>query len=281
MAFLIGGPSVGAVLQQEAGDLPAHRHRLPGCGDPRPEPRPLHYGPIQLWRSTRLPTPRDLFAWSWTAERTFLSLFLFVSLLAWRQEARRQRDGSGDTMQEGSVYITALLLTLVNLFFFDLVPLTEAHSPGSFGIETCRAPAGVLLLAWPSSATSRRGPGEGTPSSIGSWWRCSSRRWPTQAFMSLSLQRYDAMFDASHLLKIASYLSILTGLLSSVYATFQREGEGAHGPHGRQHRAGTGGGRPGRDGGGGQGQDGRVSRTSWTTPTTSSRALAPRGASCT
>ena len=42
--------------------------------------------------------------------------------------------------------------------------------------------------------------------------------------MSMSGQRYDAMFDAAHLLKIASYLAILTGLLFSVYLTFTREG---------------------------------------------------------
>jgi len=43
------------------------------------------------------------------------------------------------------------------------------------------------------------------------------------AFMAFSDQRWDAMFDAAHMLKIASYVAILTGLLSSVYATFTRE----------------------------------------------------------
>ena len=34
----------------------------------------------------------ELFAWSWTSERVFLSLFLAVSVLAWRQEGRAPRD---------------------------------------------------------------------------------------------------------------------------------------------------------------------------------------------
>jgi PAS domain S-box-containing protein len=46
------------------------------------------------------------------------------------------------------------------------------------------------------------------------------------AFMAFSEQRYDARFDAAHLLKIASYVSILAGLLSNVYQTFIREAEG-------------------------------------------------------
>src|SRR5690606_16317944 len=34
-------------------------------------------------------------------------------------------------------------------------------------------------------------------------------------FMAFSYQRFDAMYDAAHLLKIVSHLAILTGLLSS------------------------------------------------------------------
>jgi PAS domain S-box-containing protein len=45
------------------------------------------------------------------------------------------------------------------------------------------------------------------------------------AFMAFSEQRYDAMFDAAHLLKVASYAAIMAGLLSSVYETFRSEAE--------------------------------------------------------
>ncbi len=165
--------------------------------------------------------PEDLFAWSWTAERVFLSLFLFVSLLAWRQEVR---EGEGEAVHEGSVYATALVLTLINLFFFEWVPLTGAH--------------------WPDFIVSR--PAEFLPAAFfglaffgylakGGWRRDAFEHWllifliisfMTHAgFMSMSQERFDAMFDAAHLLKVTSYLAILTGLLFSVYLTFRREGE--------------------------------------------------------
>ena len=63
-----------------------------------------------------------LFAWSWTAERVFLSLFLFVSLLAWRQEVRDEHEGADEVINEASVYGSAFVLTLVNLLFFENVP---------------------------------------------------------------------------------------------------------------------------------------------------------------
>ncbi len=165
----------------------------------------------------------DLFAWSWTAERVFLSLFLFVSLLAWRQEVRAA-DGKGDVVHEGSVYVTALILTVVNLFFFEWVPLTDAHFPG---LPVSRPaeflPAIFFTLAFFGFLAK------------GSWKKDAFEHWLMMSllisamlhwvYMSQSQQRFDGMFDAAHLLKIASYVAILTGLLFSVYETFRREGQ--------------------------------------------------------
>jgi PAS domain S-box-containing protein len=163
----------------------------------------------------------NLFAWSWIAERVFLSLFLFVSLLAWRQEVRAPQ---GEAVHEGSVYTTALLLTMVNLFFFEWVPLTDAHFPALPLLRPAEfLPAMFFTLAFAGFFMK------------GAWKRDAFEHWlmvsllisalAHAAFMSQSAQRYDAMFDAAHLLKIASYLAILTGLLFSVYATFRREGQ--------------------------------------------------------
>ena len=165
--------------------------------------------------------PGDLFAWSWTAERVFLSLFLFVSLLAWRQEVR---DGTTDTRPEGAVYGTALVLTVLNLLFFEWVPLQQATFPTH--VLSRRAelvPALFFLLAFLGFLQK------------GDWRRDPFEHWLLVSllisfmahggFMAFSDQRYDAMFDAAHLLKIASYVAILTGLLFSVYTTFRREGQ--------------------------------------------------------
>ena len=72
--------------------------------------------------------PGDLDAWTWTAERMFLSLFLFGSLLAWRQEVR---EGGAEAFPEGWVYATALLMAVSNLLFFEWVPLGTLTNPAA------------------------------------------------------------------------------------------------------------------------------------------------------
>jgi PAS domain S-box-containing protein len=162
----------------------------------------------------------DLFAWSWIAERVFLSLFLAVSLLAWKQEVE---SGEGEAVNERSIFGTALILTLINLFFFEWVPLTRAHFPAlPISRPAEFLPAiffGLALFGFIGKGSWKRDPFE--------HWLIISLLISVlchAAFMSQSGQRYDAMFDAAHMLKIASYLAILTGLLLSVYVTFTREG---------------------------------------------------------
>jgi PAS domain S-box-containing protein len=164
----------------------------------------------------------DLFAWSWTSERVFLSLFLFVSLLDWRQEAR---EGEGEAVHEGWVYAIALLLTLVNLFFFEWVPQTRtAHFPGLAVNRPAELLPGLFfLLAFLGYVLK------------GTWRRDAFEYWLLVSllismmvhfgYMAFSSVRFDGMFDAAHLLKIASYAAMLAGLLVSVYQTFRREGQ--------------------------------------------------------
>ncbi|MDA0329939.1 MAG: PAS domain S-box protein [Gemmatimonadetes bacterium] len=162
--------------------------------------------------------PAGLFAWTWTAERVFLSLFLFVSVV-WRQDERGTGEGS---ISEVSVYATALVLTLSNLLFFELVPLQSLTSPTDLVSRPAElVPA--LFFAVSFIGFYRKG----------SWRRDQFEHWMLVsllismlahgAFMAFSQQRFDAMFAAAHMLKIASYVAILTGLLSSVYSTFTRE----------------------------------------------------------
>jgi PAS domain S-box-containing protein len=161
----------------------------------------------------------DLFAWSWISERVFLSLYLYVSLLAWRQEIR---EGEASTIHEGSVFGTALVLTLINLFFFEYVPLTRAYFP-ALPVSRPAEFIPALFFGLAFIGFLRKG----------SWRRDAFEHWLLMSllismmahigFMAFSHQIYDAMFDAAHLLKIASYVAILVGLLFSVYLTFTRE----------------------------------------------------------
>jgi PAS domain S-box-containing protein len=166
--------------------------------------------------------PGDLFAWTWTAERMFLSLFLFGSLLAWRQEVR---EGGGETVPEEWVYVTALVMAVSNLLFFEWVPLGTLTYP----FQPIPRPAEFIPATFFAAAFFgflRKG----------SWRRDPFEHWllvsllisalAHGAFMAFSVQRYDARFDAAHLLKIASYVAMLAGLLSSVYETFMRESRG-------------------------------------------------------
>ncbi|MGD8321877.1 MAG: response regulator, partial [Gemmatimonadota bacterium] len=162
----------------------------------------------------------NLFAWSWTSERVFLSLFLFFSLMAWRQEMKE----GGSEVQEGSVYVTALLLTLVNLFFFRWVPQQRMAHFITFGVQRPAEflPGIFFFLAFVGYWVK------------GAWRRDAFEHWLMVSlliasalhilYMSQSAVRFDGMFDAAHLLKIASYVAMLTGLLFSVYQTFRREG---------------------------------------------------------
>jgi PAS domain S-box-containing protein len=164
-------------------------------------------------------SPDGLFSWSWIAERAFLSAFLFVSLLVWRQEVREE---GGYQISDKPVYAIALLLTVMNLLFFQSVPLGRSTFPTALVSRPGEFLPGLFFLLAFMGFLGK-----------GSWRRDQFDHWLLVAlmisalsqmgFMAFSKYPHDAMFDAAHLLKIASYGAILTGLLSSVYLTFTRE----------------------------------------------------------
>ena len=173
---------------------------------------PLYQAPADV-------LPADASAWSWTASRLYLSLYLFVSLLAWWRESREERP---EIINEISVYLTATVLAVVVFFFFRFVPLSSAYrqlwvfsQPGEF------VPAFFFLLAF-----------------VGYYWKGNWRilvfeHWLLISlvisvvlhgvYMSRSTTPFDAGYDAAHLLKIVSYMAVLNGLMISVYHTFRRE----------------------------------------------------------
>jgi len=164
-------------------------------------------------------SPEDISAWSWTASRVFLSLFLFVSLLAWRRETREE----GPAIPQKSVYVTAAVLTAVNFAFFSLLPLRQAYYPDFLFTRPAEfLPA--IFFAWAFVGYLVKG----------TWRRDAFEHWLLvsllisflihAAYMSMARQPFDALFDAAHLLKVASYLAVLSGLMISVYSTFKREG---------------------------------------------------------
>ena len=186
-----------------------------------------------LYRPQADVLPADASAWSWTASRLYLSLYLFVSLLAWWRESREER---ADITNEVSVYLTAVVLAVVVFFFFRLVPLSSAYrlggifsQPGEF------VPAFFFLLSFAGYFWK------------GNWRTLVFEHWLLislavgvvlhAVYMSRSVTPFDAGYDAAHLLKIVSYMSVLNGLMISVYHTFRARSSSARCGAGHQHSA--------------------------------------------
>lgn len=160
-----------------------------------------------------------MYAWTWTAGRVYLSLFLFMSLIAWRQEVKA---GQAEGFSEATVYGTALVLSVVNLLFFEYAPLASLTVP-QWVVSRPAEMVPALFFGLAFAGFYKKG----------SWRRDQFDHWMMVslliaalghgAFMAFSEAKLDVMSDGAHLLKIASLLAVLTGLLHSVYSTFTRE----------------------------------------------------------
>lgn len=156
-----------------------------------------------------------LVPWSWIASRLFLSVLMFVSWLLWF----RHRNDAVFVPNIKVVFGATALATLGSFLFFLITPLPAfsfqealCHRPFELipGLFFFMALAGYLYK--------------------GDWRHDAFDHWlilsllvglVTQtAFMPFSDQIYDTEFNVAHLLKKASYLFVLTGLLISLYLTY-------------------------------------------------------------
>ncbi len=162
----------------------------------------------QMWPST----PSHLIPWSWNASRTFLSVLVFLSWLAWRREKRLGAEGA---ISNKAVYVLVGVLTLASFIFFAFTPLPRAYYPElPFGRPEEFISGLFFLLALVGYLHK------------GAWKTDAFEHWVVlslivafvcqAAFMSSSYQLFDGMFDMAHLLKTVSYLCVLTGLFISL-----------------------------------------------------------------
>jgi PAS domain S-box-containing protein len=162
-------------------------------------------------------TPGAGEAWSWIASRVFLSLFLLVSLLAWRRDARGL-----PALRDRSVYLTAATVAVAVLAFFSSAPLGSVYlTDGPVPRPADLLPAAFFGLAFVGYYVK------------GSWKRDPFEHWLLVSlligfaahafFMVRSAAPHDGLYDGAHALKVASYLALLAGLLISVYVTFRGE----------------------------------------------------------
>jgi PAS domain S-box-containing protein len=166
----------------------------------------------------------SLIPWSWVASRQFLSIFLFLSWLAWLREHRR---GEAGRIRPGWVYLFTATFTLASFLFFAFVPLPRAYYPEFiFQRPEEFGPALFFLLALIGYLHQ------------GKWRHDASAYWMVMAlivsfvgqasYMSLSGQLFDLEFDIAHLLKKLSYICVLTGLLVSMYGVFKQAETSEH-----------------------------------------------------
>ncbi len=159
----------------------------------------------------------SLIPWSWVASRLFLSVMLCLSWLAWR---RVRHHGGTAYVNERTIYLGTAVLTVTSFLFFALVPLPRAYYPGSpFHRPEEIVPALFFLIALVGYLRK------------GAWRTDPFEHWLVlslivgfvgeAAFMSTSGQIFDMQFDVAHLLKKASYVCVLTGLLNGMYVTFR------------------------------------------------------------
>ncbi|MFC1661891.1 PAS domain S-box protein, partial [Gemmatimonadota bacterium] len=173
-----------------------------------------YWNPVQL---------ENITSWSFTASGTFLSVSLFVSWLAWRQEQAKER---GSETGGFPAISAAALLTVVLLVVFSVLPPTRAVYPE----WTVRQPAELFPTAFFILALAGY-------LGKGHWRYDAFEHWVVVGlilgvmahggYMPFSERSFDADFDAAHLLKVLSYWAVLVGVIANVYLTFRREKEAA------------------------------------------------------
>jgi signal transduction histidine kinase/CheY-like chemotaxis protein len=168
-------------------------------------------------------SPPSLIPWSWIASRLFLSILLWWSWLTWRRE---EKQGKSGTIDERIVYLMASALTIACFLFFAFVPLPAAYYGELFFHRPEElVPALFFLLALIGYLTK------------GHWKENDFEHWLVLSlivsfmgqamFMSFSGHLFDMMFDAAHLLKKATYICVLIGLLINIYAVHIRSEKAA------------------------------------------------------
>lgn len=163
--------------------------------------------------------PSSLIPWSWVASRFFLSLVFFVSWLSWRFECTREKVNCSN---EVLVYSSTVILTISGFIFFAFVLLPHAYYPELFFDRPEELVPAIFFLLALSGYLSK-----------GKWRSDSFENWLIYAliinlitqlvFMPHSAELFDFQFDTAHLLKKISYITVLVGLLSSMFVTFRDE----------------------------------------------------------
>ncbi|MCC3860175.1 ATP-binding protein [Pseudemcibacter aquimaris] len=160
----------------------------------------------------------SLIPWSWIASRSFLSIYLFLSVLAWQRETKTD---NANPVSEKTVYITSITLTLLCFLIFAFIPL----APGYFSQFIFHRPEEYIpafFFALSIIGYIKKGHWK---ENVFEFYLILSLivGFISQAiYMPYSAFVYDIEFDMAHVLKITSYALVLTGLLINMYEIYQK-----------------------------------------------------------
>ena len=169
------------------------------------------------WFIEQNPSSLDsLIPWSWVASRFYLSVLLFASWFYWRQESR-----NGYQVRERTIYLLGAGATLASFFFFALVKLPRAYYP-EFVLHRPEELIPAVFFAAALIGYLRKGKWRHDPFEHWLVMALIVSLLSQTAFMSLSGQLFDEMFDAAHTLKKVSYILVLIGLLISMFRLYRQ-----------------------------------------------------------
>lgn len=167
----------------------------------------------------RFETPElSVSPWSFLASRVFLASLLILS-------CRSSRAENETPLRESYVFVGTGVVTAACLAFFTSTPLPNAYVPGFLLPRPAELIPAALFLAGVAGCLHK-----------GEWRRSDFERWLLLSlvlglvgqvvFMPLAMP-FDPAFNAGHLAKSLGYLSVLIGLLGSMYHLFRRADESA------------------------------------------------------
>ncbi|HUP20349.1 MAG TPA: ATP-binding protein [Gemmatimonadota bacterium] len=167
--------------------------------------------------------PARLAEWSWVASRTVLAAFFVLNWLGWRRERRL---GQAGRVGERIVYVGTALLTTGAVLALHTLPLPSPWAEfGPFVRPDPLLPGALFLIALIGYLAKAH------------WKDNAFDHWLVLSlvlgfagealFTSFSATPYDAPHAVAHALKLASYLCVTVGVLTSVYLTFRQAEENA------------------------------------------------------
>ena len=159
-------------------------------------------------------------AWTWTAARLFLSVFLFGSVFLWSHESDSERSH----INEFSVYAAATVLMVGIFLVLTYVPLPSAYYP-DFLVSRPAELLPALFFFGAMVGYLRRGEWRTEPEPFQYLLIISLMisLFVHAMYMSQATSEFDGIADAAHILKIIANVMVLAGLMISVYVTFRSE----------------------------------------------------------